>query len=74
MIRHTTVCRAILRDDAASRAVFGAAALLSAALLLLAAVPRAADAQTFGRNKVNYETFDFRVLRSDRFDIHFYPA
>jgi Tol biopolymer transport system component len=74
MIRHTLVCRAIQRDDAASRAVSRAAALLSAALLFLAAAPQAADAQTFGRNKVNYETFDFRVLRSDRFDLHFYPA
>jgi Tol biopolymer transport system component len=45
-----------------------------AALLLLAAVPAAAPAQYFGRNKVQYERFDFRILRSPHFDSHFYPA
>lgn len=30
-------------------------------------------AQYFGRNKAQYETFDFRVLKTDHFDIHFYP-
>lgn len=50
------------------------------ALLLLALVSfitlGAADAraQYFGRNKVNYERFDFRVLPSEHFDLHFYPA
>ena len=47
------------------------------ALLLLALVAlTAADAraQYFGRNKVNYERFDFRVLPSEHFDLHFYPA
>jgi Tol biopolymer transport system component len=29
--------------------------------------------QYFGRNKVQYETFDFRVLQSENFDIYFYP-
>ena len=35
---------------------------------------RIAEAQYFGRNKVQYETFDFRVLKSAHFDAHFYPA
>ncbi len=40
---------------------------------LLAAVPGAARAQYFGRNKVQYETFNFKVLRTDHFDVYFYP-
>ena len=43
-------------------------------LLLLAAAPAVASAQYFGRNKVQYERFDFRILRSQHFDSHFYPA
>src|SRR5918998_3889464 len=49
-----------------------AAALLGVAAALAAPAPAAA--QYFGRNKVQYETFDFRVLRTPRFDIHYYPA
>jgi len=30
-------------------------------------------AQYFGRNKVQYETFDFKVLKTEHFDIYFYP-
>ncbi len=47
--------------------------------ILVAAVgttltPASADAQYFGRNKVQYETFDFRVLKTPQFDVHFYPV
>ena len=31
------------------------------------------DAQYFGRNKVQYESFDFEVLETDHFDIYYYP-
>jgi len=41
-------------------------------LLQLLAAPRS-DAQYFGQNKVQYQSFDFKVLRTDHFDIHFYP-
>jgi WD40 repeat protein len=41
--------------------------------LSLAALPPVAHAQYFGRNKVQYESFDFRVLKTEHFDIHFYP-
>ena len=30
-------------------------------------------AQYFGRNKVQYETFDFKLIRTEHFDIYFYP-
>lgn len=47
-------------------------ALLFATAALGAATP--AHAQYFGRNKVQYETFDFQVLRTPHFDVHYYPA
>ncbi|NNE42961.1 MAG: hypothetical protein HKN12_02020, partial [Gemmatimonadetes bacterium] len=46
-----------------------ASALLCAAFLL--AVPE--DARGFGRNKVQYDTFDWQVLVTDHLEIHFYP-
>ena len=45
--------------------------LLTAFLLLWAAVP--SSAQYFGRNKVQYERFDFKVLATEHFDIYYYP-
>jgi Tol biopolymer transport system component len=32
----------------------------------------AAEAQYFGRNKVQYENLDFEVLKTEHFDIHYY--
>ena len=42
-------------------------------VLSLVVVP-SARAQYFGRNKVQYERFDFQVLRTPHFDIYFYPS
>ena len=36
--------------------------------------PISASAQYFGRNKVQYEDFDFRVLNTPHFNLHFYPV
>ena len=48
------------------------AALAGAALAaLLSTSP--ARAQYFGRNKVLYRTFDFRVLKTEHFDVYYYP-
>lgn len=50
--------------------------MLRVVVLVLAAcvaMPNVAAAQYFGRNKVQYRTFDFRVLHTDRFDIYYYP-
>src|SRR5512140_3465998 len=47
-------------------------AVLIGLSLLLSAGPAAA--QYFGRNKVQYENFKFRILRTEHFDIYFYPA
>jgi hypothetical protein len=51
---------------------------LAAPLVLLGATlfgtAEPATAQYFGRNKVQYENFDFRILRTPHFDEYFYPA
>jgi len=36
-------------------------------------VARTADGQYFGQNKVQYRTFDFKILKTDHFDIYYYP-
>jgi Tol biopolymer transport system component len=35
--------------------------------------PAALEAQYFGRNKVQYQDFEFRVLSTEHFDIYYYP-
>jgi WD40 repeat protein len=46
-------------------------AVLAALLLMGSVVP--SSAQYFGRNKVQYERFDFKVLTTEHFDIYYYP-
>ena len=41
-------------------------------ILLGCALP--AEAQYFGRNKVQYETFDFKILQTEHFDIYYYDS
>ena len=49
-----------------------AAALVS--LVALSSLPSSASGQSyFGRNKVQFDDFDFQILETDHFDIHFYP-
>ncbi len=43
-----------------------------AAAVLCAASP--AEAQYFGRNKVQYETFDFQILTTEHFKVYFYSG
>src|ERR1700758_1277893 len=44
------------------------------AVMLLAAGPsRPAAAQYFGQNKVQYRNFDFQAIRTEHFDIYYYP-
>ena len=45
--------------------------LAAACAVLLLATP--VSAQYFGRNKVQYKKFDFQVLKTEHFDIYFYP-
>ncbi|HSW29646.1 MAG TPA: BamA/TamA family outer membrane protein [Longimicrobiales bacterium] len=48
-------------------------AFLLAALALLGA-PLPGGAQYFGRNKVQYDKFEFVVLKTPHFDYHYYPV
>jgi len=41
--------------------------------LVLGWMAGAASAQYFGRNKVQYQKFDYQVLRTDHFEIYYYP-
>jgi len=41
--------------------------------LALACAPPLANAQYFGRNKVQYRTFDFQILQTEHFDLYYYP-
>jgi len=45
--------------------------IATAVALLLSAV--AADAQYFGRNKVQYDRFQFAILETAHFDVYYYP-
>ena len=43
-----------------------------ALLLLLLGVPGVLSAQYFGRNKVQYSRFDFKVIQTEHFDVYYY--
>ena len=49
-----------------------AALLLCGLVAALALTAAPATAQYFGRNKVQYDDFDFQVLQTEHFDIYFY--
>jgi hypothetical protein len=42
-------------------------------LMLWAVCLSSLQAQYFGRNKVQYESFDFQVMKTPHFDVYFYP-
>ncbi len=50
--------------------------LLLPALLAFGAIgaPRAAEAQYFGQNKVQYKNFHWSVLKTEHFDVHYYKG
>ena len=48
---------------------------LAAAVLALTCVSQStASAQYFGRNKVHYKKLDFQIMKTEHFDIYFYPS
>ncbi len=49
----------------------GALALALLGAVLFGAAP--ADAQGFGRNKIQYDGFEWHVLRTEHFDVYYYP-
>jgi len=50
-------------------------ALVSIVILVfvLSSISVSLQAQYFGRNKVQYDTFDFKVISTKNFDVYFYP-
>jgi len=52
------------------RTRIAAGSIAAFALLALASV---SEAQYFGRNKVQYDRFEFKVLATEHFDIYYYP-
>jgi Tol biopolymer transport system component len=52
----------------------GRARAVALSALMIAGLASPASAQYFGRNKVQYKKFDFQVLKTDHFDIYFYPG
>ncbi len=49
-----------------------AAAFLLVAGLAVPCLPQAAESQYFGRNKVQYQDFDFTVLETEHFEIYYH--
>jgi Tol biopolymer transport system component len=41
-------------------------------LLLLLLAPAVVGAQYFGRNKVQYSSFDFKIIQTEHFDVYYY--
>ncbi len=41
--------------------------------LAVATTPSIVQAQYFGQNKVQYDKFDFKIMKTDHFDVYFYP-
>src|SRR3954468_10616279 len=47
---------------------------IPAAILLLLLTAGPASAQYFGRNKVQFKQLDFQLLKTENFDIYYYPS
>jgi len=62
-----------LRIPMRRRIPFRRAVLAAALASCLAALPATARAQYFGQNKVQYSSFEFEVIATEHFDVHFYP-
>jgi hypothetical protein len=45
-----------------------------AVLALALGTPALLSAQYFGQNKVQYESFDWKIIQTEHFDVHFYPV
>ena len=47
--------------------------LCSFVIFLSFMVPTTGHGQYFGQNKVNYEDFDFKIIKTPHFDVPSYP-
>ena len=68
-----TIDEVAMKMSLSTAAVRRAPLLVLAAALILPALPSEATAQYFGRNKVQFDDFDFSILSTEHFDWHFYP-
>ena len=67
--------RSIMRARERASGWRGLAPAVAVALLLGGVVPAAADAQMyFGQNHVQYDRFRWRVIETEHFLVHYYPA
>jgi hypothetical protein len=48
-------------------------AIVLIAALALAFMNRPLEAQYFGRNKVQYQKFDYKIIKTQHFDVYYYP-
>src|SRR5258706_15492598 len=65
---------ALGRKESGMTRRFGCSILLALALSAGAALPSPLAAQYFGRNKVQYGRFDFKIIQTEHFDVYYYPA
>ena len=52
----------------------GNARMIVAALVCIALLAGAADAQYFGRNKVQYKDFDWKIIKTEHFEVFYYES
>ncbi len=64
---------ACLTYQAGSMNISGRLAILAFAAVLAAPAAVSAQGDYFGQNKVQYRDFDFKVLKTEHFDIYYYP-
>ena len=57
-----------------SRLTVSAGVVLTALLILLMQKPADAQVAVFGRNKVQYDHFDWKTIKTTHFDIHYYEG
>jgi len=48
-------------------------AMIFIACFALSILSRPLEAQYFGRNKVQYQKFDYKIIKTQHFDVYFYP-
>jgi hypothetical protein len=73
MMAARTASGAFIAAHDFAMAYFTRFATLTAFLCAVLCGAPPAAAQYFGQNKVQYRTFDFQVLKTEHFDIHYYP-
>ncbi len=61
------------RDKMFTRKISRFLVLLTIMSVAIASMTSFVHAQYFGRNKVQYDKFDFKIMKTQHFDVYFYP-